>query len=460
MSRVSHYVAVSSLPVSVKTAFAYHERPGALRRLTPPWESVVIEHTDHSITVGSRVVMKVRIGGLPLRWVAEHTQYDPPNRFADRQISGPFASWNHQHRFESVGDKTRLIDDVEYRLPLGTLGRLFGSGKARATLESMFAYRHRVTRDDLVLQADHPVSAMTVAISGSNGLVGSHLQSLLTLLGHRVISLVRRSSDDPNCIAPWQGTDEAMRLSGVDAVVHLAGQPIADKRWTEQVKSQIRDSRIGPTGLLCESLARLPQPPKVLICASATGIYGNRDDEFLDEQSRWGDDFLSDVAGQWEAACRPAADAGIRVVNTRFGIILSPGGGALKQMLLPAKALGGSLGRGDQWWSWIALDDAFGAIYHSITDDTVSGPVNVVAPEPIRNADFAKTLGQVLGRPAIFPAPAMVLRIALGEMADALLLASTRVRPAKLIDAGYRYRFTDLEAYLKYALGKNRLPSQ
>jgi uncharacterized protein (TIGR01777 family) len=179
----------------------------------------------------------------------------------------------------------------------------------------------------------------------------------------------------------------------------------------------------------------------------------------LSEESEPGNDFLASVAKEWEAACQPAVDAGIRVVNARLGIVLSPSGGALQKMLLPAKFAGGSLGSGDQWWSWIALDDVVGAIYHAITDPTLSGPVNFVSPQPITNRDFARTLAGVLGRPAIFPAPAFVLRAALGEMADALLLASTRVIPTRLAKANYRYRFTELDELLRYCLGRERLES-
>lgn len=291
-----------------------------------------------------------------------------------------------------------------------------------------------------------------IAVSGSTGLVGSALCRQWTKLNHQVIRLVRSPTNEPDCIAPWQSASEAEKLSGVDVVVHLAGKPIADTRWTDKVKSQIRDSRVGPTRELCKSLARLSQPPKVLVCASAIGIYGSRGDDVLDEQSAPGTDFLADVAQQWEAACQSAVDSGIRVVQARFGVILSADGGALKQMLLPAKFLGGSLGSGRQWWSWVALDDAIGAIQHAINHQSVSGPVNVVSPEPIRNRDFAKTLGQVIGRPAIFPAPAIALRLALGEMADALLLSSARVIPRKLNESGYVFQYHDLERYLKHEL--------
>jgi len=294
---------------------------------------------------------------------------------------------------------------------------------------------------------------MRIAISGCSGLVGRRLQSKLKSSGHEIVALVRSPIDDPNSIAPWSSDREAEKLSGIDVIVHLAGKPIADSRWSDTLKSQIRDSRVEPTRKLCELLARLPQRPRTLICASATGIYGNRGDESLDENSPPSDDFLADVVRQWEAACQGAASAGIRVVNARFGIILSPDGGALKKMLLPAKLFGGSLGNGRQWWSWIAMEDALGAIEHVINDESISGPVNFVSPEPIRNRDFAKTLGSVLGRPAIFPAPAFILRIALGEMAGALLLSSARVTPTKLIESGYQYRYTELKQYLNDALG-------
>lgn len=459
MSRTENYVASSSLPVSVEEAFAYHERPGALHRLIPPWESVELEHSDQSLQVGSRVIMKTKIFGVPFRWVAEHTEYDPPNLFSDTQISGPFAAWNHRHKFEAVGRYTDMHDCIEYRVPFGPLGRLFGSGKAKATLEAMFAFRHRLTHDDLTLQADRPAKPLRVAISGCSGLVGQQLQSLLTLLGHQVRPIVRTASEDKESIAAWENETEAAKLADVDAVVHLAGKPIADARWTDTVKQQIRDSRVVKTRQLCDSLATLSPKPSVLICASATGIYGDRGDEVLSEESEPGNDFLADVAREWEEACQGAVDAGIRVVNARFGIVLSPSGGALQKMLLPAKFAGSSLGSGDQWWSWIALDDVVGAIYHAITDSTLSGPVNFVSPEPITNREFARTLAGVLGRPAIFPAPEFALRAALGEMADALLLASTRVMPTELTKAKYRYRFTELEELLRYCLGRERLES-
>lgn len=458
---MEHYVATTPLPVSVEAAFAYHARRGALERLIPPWEAATIEASDGSIEAGSRVVLKTRVAGVPLRWVARHTDHDPPRRFVDTQQSGPFAAWEHRHEFEQLSENTsRLRDSIRYQLPAGALGRGLGRAVVASKLETMFAYRHRVTRDDLQLHVDHPAPPMTVAVSGSHGLIGAQLGHLLSLLGHRVRRLVRSHSDDPESLAIWQDERNAARLSEVDAVVHLAGKPIAESRWSSGVKQQIRDSRVLPTRQLCERLARLDRKPRVLICASATGIYGDRGEEVLDEHSQLGNEYLASVAEAWEEACRPAVEAGIRVAHARFGVVLSPRGGALAKMLLPAKLAGGALGSGQQWWSWIALDDVLGALYHVLTREHLRGPLNFVAPEPIRNREFASALGSVVHRPSLVPAPALALRLALGEMADALLLSSARVVPRALLDSGYRFRFTELPAALRYSLGYERLASE
>lgn len=327
MSQPEIYTAKSTLPVPAAEAFAYHERPGALSRLVPPWESVELEYSDGSLAVGSKVVMKTKIFGVPFRWVARHTEYEPPRLFADTQVTGPFAAWDHRHEFLGDGPTSTLRDSITYEVPLGPIGRLLGGGKARRTIEAMFAYRHRLTKDDLKLHADRPSEPMTVAISGSTGLVGSQLAAMLGLLGHTVRPIVRSATDNQNEIAAWSGDDEGEKFSDVDVVVHLAGKSIADSRWTDSVKQEIRDSRVIKTRQLCERLAKLDRKPKTLVCASATGIYGDRGDENLTESSAIGDDFLADVASEWEQACQPARDAGIRVVHTRFGIILSPKGG-------------------------------------------------------------------------------------------------------------------------------------
>lgn len=298
---------------------------------------------------------------------------------------------------------------------------------------------------------------MKVAVTGSSGLVGSALVPFLTTGGHEVVRLVRRApkAKDEARWEPETGAIDSATLEGVDAVVHLAGENIAGGRWTEARKARLRSSRVGPTRLLAEALAGLKKKPKVLVSASAVGYYGSRGDAWMTEKDAPADDFLGRLSVEWEGATEPARKAGIRVVTPRIGIVVSPTGGALGKMLLPFKAgLGGVVGPGTQYMSWIALDDLLGVIHHVMDRSDIAGPVNTVAPEPVTNAVFTKTLGRVLGRPTIAPAPAFALRLAFGEMADATLLASTRVRPERLLATGYRFRFPDLEGALRHVLGR------
>ena len=297
---------------------------------------------------------------------------------------------------------------------------------------------------------------MRIAVSGSSGMVGSALISSLTREGHRVTRLVRKAAvgDD----VAWdiaQGVKDLSRLEGVDTVVHLAGENIAAGRWTAARKEEIRRSRVEGTRRLCESLARLSRRPKALVSASAMGFYGNRGDEILKEDSAPGSDFLAQVCREWEAATEPASRAGIRVVHMRFGMILSQAGGALKKMLLPFKlGAGGRIGSGKQYMSWIGIDDAVGAIHHAIVTESLRGPVNAVAPTPVTNAEYTRTLARVLSRPAVVPMPAFAARLAFGEMADALLLAGQRVLPTRLQATAYRFRHPELEGALRHLLGR------
>jgi uncharacterized protein (TIGR01777 family) len=300
---------------------------------------------------------------------------------------------------------------------------------------------------------------MRVAITGSRGLVGSALIPFLTTGEHQVVRLVRgrveRSGDVP--WDPVRGLADPSACEGLDAVVHLAGESIAAGRWTPARKAEIRRSRAEGTRHLCQDLLRLARPPRVLLSASAVGFYGDRGDELLCEESGAGSGFLAEVCREWEAAAEAAAEAGIRVVQLRFGMILSPAGGALRKMLLPFRlGLGGRIGTGTQWMTWIALDDAIGIADHALRTDALRGPVNVVAPAPATNAEFTRVLARVLRRPALLPLPAFAARIAFGEMADKLLLASARALPTRLQETGYRFRLPDLEGALRYLLGRGQ----
>jgi uncharacterized protein (TIGR01777 family) len=295
---------------------------------------------------------------------------------------------------------------------------------------------------------------MKLLVTGSTGLVGMALLDHLARAGHEVAPVVRQKSKGGSIYwNPASGEIDIASLEGFDAAVHLAGENIASGRWTQEKKDRIRDSRVKGTRLLAESLAKVQRPPRVLVSASAVGYYGDRGTEVLKEDSPPGQGFLPEVCRQWEAATDPATRKGIRVVHTRFGIILSAKGGALAKMLLPFKlGIAGKIGSGRQYMSWISLDDVCGVIVHAIEASSLHGPVNTVSPNPVTNLEFTKALGRTLSRPTIFPLPSAAARIVLGEMANDLLLASARVEPVKLQATRYAFRHRDLEPTLGYLL--------
>ncbi|OBK52818.1 TIGR01777 family oxidoreductase [Mycobacterium kubicae] len=435
--------------------FAWHTRPGAFTRLSPPWQPMKLVTEAESVEDG-RATLALP-GGL--RWVAEHQadSYDPPRRFVDAIGGDGLASlparvavnWRHTHEFEEVGtDQTRVIDRVATPVP------------ARA-LRPMFAYRHRQLADDLAahrLAATHGLAPATIAITGSSGLVGSALAAFLSTGGHRVIRLVRGA---PNGSAErrWDTDDpDPALLAGVDAVIHLAGASIAG-RFTDKHRKAIRDSRIGPTRRLAEAVALTPNGPRALISASAIGYYGyDRGDATLTEDSERGDGFLADVVADWEDATSAAEQAGVRVVRVRTGIVQSPRGGTLRLMRpLFGAGLGGRLGAGRQWLSWIGIDDLIDVYHRALWDTDLSGAVNAVAPQPVRNSDYTRTLARVLRRPAVLPVPPLGPRILLGQQgARELALASQRVLPERLTRTGHRFRQPDLQSALRHLLGRNR----
>ena len=296
---------------------------------------------------------------------------------------------------------------------------------------------------------------MKILISGASGLIGSALKTALTARGDSVLSLTRRTArnDDEITWDPSADTLDPSRLTDIDGVIHLAGESIAARRWSAAQKARIRDSRVQGTTLLAQTLASISPPPKIFISASAIGYYGNRDDEILTEDSPPGEGFLPDVSIAWENAAKPATEAGIRTVHPRIGLVLSPTGGALGKMRLPFKlGLGGIIGSGNQYMSWITLDDLVSLFLFAIDRESISGAINAVSPTPVTNREFTKTLGRVLSRPTIFPLPAFAAKLALGEMADALLLASTRVIPSRLENTDFSFTHPNLEPALHHLI--------
>jgi uncharacterized protein (TIGR01777 family) len=448
------YVHHSEIAASAGEVFAWHARPGALQRLSPPWERAdVVRH--EGIHDGDIAELRVAVGPVTQRWVARHRDFIDGVQFADEQVEGPFAHWLHTHRIEPRGAGACSVDDrIEYALPLGGLGRAFGGGFVRRKLDRMFAYRQATLAGDMARHLAVPRAPRTIAISGATGLIGTALGAFLDTGGHRVLSLVRRTarSDDEIAWDPVAGTIDAARLEGVDAVIHLAGANVGEGRWTEARKRELRDSRVDGTTLIARTLASLTKKPSVLVSASAIGWYGAQDGA-VDESAAPGDGFLAEICREWEAAADPARAAGIRVAHPRIGIVLTPSGGALAKMLPPFRlGLGATLGDGAAPLSWVSLDDVLGALHFAIYHAELDGPFNVTAPSPTTQGELATALGAALHRPAALKVPGAALRLMLGEMAGSVLTGA-RVVPARLESLGFRFQQPTLEGALAHALG-------
>ena len=450
----------STIPAPVDELLAWHRNPGALNRLMPPWIKVEIKETDGSIEPGSKVRLRVPLAGpVGTDWLIRHESLDDGSGFADIQQDGPFTSWRHDHRFLPDTERTSVLEDrLAYGLPAGPAGEAVAGGRISDMLDRMFAMRHLRTRNDLLRHRHAGLERpLRVAIAGSTGLVGQRLVPFLQGGGHEVFSLVRREARAANEISwdPAKGRIEAPKLEGMDAVVNLAGVSIAGGLWTEKRRAAIRNSRVQGTHLLATTMAGLSQPPRVFVATSAVGAYGSRGDETLTEESALGTGFLADVCREWEAAADPARDAGIRVVHPRFGVVFAGDGGMLPLLSLLFKTgLGGPLGDGRQYMSWIAADDLVGILLESIANDSLEGPVNAVSSQLTTNAEFTRAMGKVLKRPTFLRAPASVMRLVAGDLANDLILTSQRVVPERLDQAGFRFAFPTLESTLRFELGK------
>ncbi|MDN5854101.1 MAG: TIGR01777 family oxidoreductase [Actinomycetia bacterium] len=435
----------TEVAAAVDDVFDWHQRPGAVTRLTPPWQPVRVVAEASSLRDGRAIL------ALPgsLRWVAQHDAdgYRPPRQFVDRLSSGLLGvalRWRHTHEFAAVSDaSTRVTDIVDTGLPA-------------TMLRSMFEYRHRQLADDLAARKrilhDDP-TLLTVAVTGPSGLVGTAVCALLSTAGHRVIRLVRHANPGAG-ERSWDPARPAPNLlDGVDAVVHLAGASIAG-RFTERHKQQVYESRVGPTRRLAELAAG--SGVHTFVSASAVGYYGSdRGDETLTERSERGTGFLSNIVEAWEADCEPARAAGVRVVNVRTGVVQSPAGGMLRVLRpLFATGLGGRLGDGMQWTPWIGIDDLADIYHRALVDTTMEGPVNATAPKPVSNDDYTRTLARVLRRPALVPVPDIGPRLVLGpEGADEVARANQRVVPQWLTDHGHTFRHPSLATALSHVLG-------
>lgn len=447
------------MPAPVSALATYHERPGAFERLAPTWERMEIIEQRGTIRDGDVLHFCLKKGPLRLHWLAAHSDYVAGQQFRDTAIRSPFSHWSHLHSFEPADDgQSQLRDSIEWRLPLHPLS-LLAAPLVTRLLNRMFDQRHQRTRNDLTVQRRYRLPPSRVAISGGTGMVGTALAAFLRTAGHEVY-IITRSPDpsDPYTIG-WDvnaGTLDAERLEGMDVVIHLAGAGIADERWSEERKRVILESRTRSTDLLARTLSALDAPPRVFISASAVGYYGNRPAGVMDETSSAGDGFLAEVCQAWEAAADPARDAGIRVVHPRLGVVISAQGGALPRMLPPfLMGAGGRLGDGTQGMGWISLDDVVYALYHLMATDELQGPVNLVSPDPINNAEFTRQLGRAIRRPTVVPVPALAIRTLFGEMGQATLLEGAMVNPSALKHSGFRWTHPTLVDAVRFETGRS-----
>jgi len=444
----------------VKEVFDWHMRTGAIERLIPPWESVRIIHKTGPPSEEGEVHLRMRKGGVPFNMRVAHTAFSRNQFFQDEQIEGPFKYWKHIHKFEMAPDGGSVMEDhIEWAPPFGSLGNFVSRDLITSDLRRSFSFRHQRLKNELErissIGATRPLS---IAVTGSSGLIGRSLCHVLTTNGHRVIRIVRHPDPIQSGLVFWdpiRGEIDSEKLEGLDAVVNLAGEPLVGIRWTQKKKEAIWQSRVKGTEMLALCLANLKDPPKVFVSASAIGFYGDRGMDELTENHARGQGFLADLCQAWERAAHPAKEAGIRVVHPRIGIVLTPSGGALRQMLPAFKAFAGaSFGDGERFMSWIDHDDLLSILLYCIVDDAIEGPVNAVSPNPVSNATFTNLLGKIVSRPVLISIPDFVTKRLLGDLGTEMFLSNTRVVPKVLEDHRFNFRHTSLSDSLTFQLGQ------
>jgi uncharacterized protein len=452
------YIKISKIKTSVEALFSWHAREGAISRLTPPWAPLkMIARTGSGIKKGVKVKFRLKVFKIPMIWEAEHIEYEKNRLFKDHQVKGPFSKWIHTHKFESGGtDESIMEDNIEFKLPFGLFSMPF-NGFAIKEFKRMFEYRHRVLKYDLEHHFNR-TEKKRILISGASGTIGNALVPFLQTCGHEVIKLVRTKkslSDDELFWDPYKGICDFDKAGPVDAVINLNGVDISRGRWTDLQKKKIIDSRTLPTRLLVEKMRNAVHKPEVFISASAIGFYGDREGEVLTETAAPGDCFISDVCEEWENVSVDATASGIRTIQLRIGVVLTPAGGALERMEFPFKSgCGVTLSHGRQYMSWISMDDTISGILHILNNDKIAGPVNLTAPNPVTNKEFSKTLAGVFSKKVFFNIPKFIVSALWGEMGKETLLASARVKPEKLLNNGFSFQHNNLSKALRDVLGR------
>lgn len=432
------------LRCSPREAFDWHGGDGVVQRLTPPWIAYDKLRRHGGLEKGATTSLTLKAGPLSVPWRSVHTACVQGRGFTDTMVKGPFAFFEHTHRFEAEEGGCLLTDSLRYRLPWAPVSHGLAGGVVDRALARMFRYRHAVTSRDMASRlAAKGEPFRTVAVSGAGGVIGSALVPWLKSQGHRVVPLVRRRAAGAHEIAwdPVRGTLEKEKLKGCDVLIHLAGENIGDGRWTPAKRERIVRSRVEGTRLLARAASQVENGPRLFLSASAVGYYGHCGDEAVTESAPCGEAFISKVCRRWEEAAtenwtRPDG----RLVTLRIGVVLTPAGGALAGFLPVFRAgLGGPIGRGDQFMSWVSMEDVLGALAHIMRSPAVQGPVNLTAPHPVTNRGFAQALAAGLNRRAVIGIPSAVVTGAFGTMGREVLLEGVKALPGVLEQSGYAF---------------------
>lgn len=448
------YRIKSRMPADADTAFEWHNRPGALDRLLPPWEEVKILSREGGIKDGDKISLKISWGIFDFNWNLKHQDYQEGRQFCDVQENGPFKHWIHRHIFRPIEDSefSTLKDAVDYRLPFGLLGRILGRKIMTKKLNRLFDYRHTITKKDLRLLKKYPnEKALKILIVG-HGLVGQALKPFLTTQGHHV-QILSRKKITPDAITwnPDKGMINPDDLEGIDVIVNLCGESI-NQRWGRSARKRILNSRVQSTQLLVDAIQKMEKKPQLLINASGAGYYGKQEG-LLTEDAGIGSGFLASVCESWENEARKAESSGVRVVALRMGAVMTPKGGALKKILdIYNKGLGGKIGSGQQAFPWVSIEDVISAIYHCIKTDTIIGPVNLCSPQTLNNSEFNQILAERLRKMGWLRTPAILIYLIYGKMGKELLLTGSQVYPQKLLKSGFEFDYAELDRFLNLVL--------
>lgn len=460
------FVHEATFPHAQEEVWNWYDGYGAFLRIMPEWEGLKPVQIG-ALKDGEETKFRIKLGPLRPMWIARHHDVRKGESFSDSMVKGPFGKWDHVHGFHALSEsESRVIDSIEWKLPFHFFTGWTSFITVAPRLEKMFRFRtDRTANDVAAISKTSHLPRKKILVTGSTGLIGTQLCAFLECAGHEVYRLVRPSTKLPKTVRKthviqWnETTGEILEgdLNGFDTVIHLAGAGIGDKRWSKKRKAIVRSSRVDTTKKLCEVLSKLSSPPHQFLCGSAIGYYGNRGTEKLTESSTIGDGFLPDLCHEWEQSTRPLHDTNVKIVFLRTGLVMTPMGGIMKRLLLPAKfgALG-PVGSGKQMQSWISLDDEIYAIHHLMMDSTSEGPYNLTAPLPVPQKEFAKVLGRVLRRPAFAPLPGFVIKMVFGEMGKQLVLEGQEVYPERLVESGFEFTHTTLESCFRHCLGMQK----